>query len=311
LQGQSAELQRCCYAGPAFRRLREPAAKATQIADGEFHQAGIEVYGGEGAKTDAEVLGLCMEGVHGQGLERLEVRLGHPGLFAKLIEALDLPDGWRRRLRRHFVRQDVIDDLRQASDSDAGVARAALGEALSGLETASAVDLIEEVLALGGIEPVGGRTAEEIAARFMKRAAESAAAPSQETIALLDAYLKVKGPPDAALPKIGDLCAAAGLDAAALLGELRGLCDSAGEVADRLGLGRSAVTFDAEFGRRLEYYTGFVFEIHDPGNTALRQIAGGGRYDRLLGDLGASEPLPAVGCAVYVDRLLAATGRGA
>ncbi len=48
--------------------------------------------------------------------------------------------------------------------------------------------------------------------------------------------------------------------------------------------------------RGLAYYTGFVFEAFDRKGE-LRAIAGGGRYDDLVGKLGGSE-LPAVGFAI-------------
>ncbi len=53
------------------------------------------------------------------------------------------------------------------------------------------------------------------------------------------------------------------------------------------------VVFDASIVRGLAYYTGIVFEAFDAGRS-LRAICGGGRYDRLLSDLGGP-PTPAVG----------------
>ena len=38
------------------------------------------------------------------------------------------------------------------------------------------------------------------------------------------------------------------------------------------------------------------------------QVAGGGRYDDLLEDMGAGMSVPAVGCAIHCDRLLAVVG---
>ena len=61
---------------------------------------------------------------------------------------------------------------------------------------------------------------------------------------------------------------------------------------------------NAEFGRNLEYYSGLVFQIETSGlNDA---IAGGGRYDGLLADLGAPREVPAIGSAIHTERLLAA-----
>jgi ATP phosphoribosyltransferase regulatory subunit len=65
------------------------------------------------------------------------------------------------------------------------------------------------------------------------------------------------------------------------------------------------VIFDLGLVRDLGYYTGAVFEVYDPGLGI--PIGGGGRYDDLLGRFG--RPLPAVGFALFVERLhIALTG---
>ncbi|MBL8025582.1 MAG: histidine--tRNA ligase [Fibrobacteres bacterium] len=53
------------------------------------------------------------------------------------------------------------------------------------------------------------------------------------------------------------------------------------------------VIYDPAIVRGLAYYTGIVFEIHDTAGE-LRAMAGGGRYDNLIGLFGG-EPTPAVG----------------
>jgi ATP phosphoribosyltransferase regulatory subunit len=69
------------------------------------------------------------------------------------------------------------------------------------------------------------------------------------------------------------------------------------------GIDLSNVTFSAEFARNLDYYTGFVFEARHQGRSGDHPVIGGGRYDRLLRLLGASEDIPAVGAAIWLDRL--------
>ncbi len=64
---------------------------------------------------------------------------------------------------------------------------------------------------------------------------------------------------------------------------------------DEMGLG-GFVDFDLTIVRGLAYYTGTVFELFDAGRS-LRAIAGGGRYDGLLQQLGGVD-LPAVGFAI-------------
>lgn len=64
---------------------------------------------------------------------------------------------------------------------------------------------------------------------------------------------------------------------------------------DAMGLGRF-VEVDLGVVRGLAYYTGFVFEAFDRKGE-LRALAGGGRYDNLVGKLGYGD-LPAVGFAI-------------
>ncbi len=73
-----------------------------------------------------------------------------------------------------------------------------------------------------------------------------------------------------------------------------------------LGLDLSRVRFTAHFGRNMEYYTGFVFELWSRDSEGPVQVAGGGRYDTLLQSLGAKKPVSAIGCALRTERLLAA-----
>jgi histidyl-tRNA synthetase len=64
---------------------------------------------------------------------------------------------------------------------------------------------------------------------------------------------------------------------------------------EAMGLG-AFIQVDLGVVRGLAYYTGFVFEAFDRKGE-LRAIAGGGRYDDLVGKLGGSD-LPAVGFAI-------------
>jgi histidyl-tRNA synthetase len=64
---------------------------------------------------------------------------------------------------------------------------------------------------------------------------------------------------------------------------------------EAMGLARF-VEVDLGVVRGLAYYTGFVFEAFDRKGE-LRALAGGGRYDHLIGKLGYGE-LPAVGFAI-------------
>ena len=70
---------------------------------------------------------------------------------------------------------------------------------------------------------------------------------------------------------------------------------------------------DATIIRGLDYYTRTIFEITDTSGALGAQdaLGGGGRYDKLIEELGG-KPTPAVGFALGVERLLIASeGKGA
>jgi ATP phosphoribosyltransferase regulatory subunit len=78
------------------------------------------------------------------------------------------------------------------------------------------------------------------------------------------------------------------------------------EVLEALGISSDRVSFAARFGRNMEYYTGFVFELWSRDSEGAVQIAGGGRYDTLLEQLGAGRAVPAIGFVIRTERVLAA-----
>ncbi len=64
------------------------------------------------------------------------------------------------------------------------------------------------------------------------------------------------------------------------------------------------VAFDPALARGLDYYTGLIFEVEVDGYD-VGSIAGGGRYDNLIG-MFAGKEIPAVGFAFGFDRLMEA-----
>ena len=73
---------------------------------------------------------------------------------------------------------------------------------------------------------------------------------------------------------------------------------------DQAGL---AYEVDGRLVRGLDYYTRTVFEFHSARLGAQSQVAGGGRYDRLIELLGGP-PTPANGWAAGIERILLAIG---
>lgn len=73
----------------------------------------------------------------------------------------------------------------------------------------------------------------------------------------------------------------------------------------REGLESAGMTYevDPRLVRGLDYYTGTVFELSNDELGAQDTLAAGGRYDRLVEELGG-KPVPATGWALGTERLL-------
>jgi len=280
------------YLGPVFR------ARAGQRS--EWRQSGLESYGRSDAEAaDAEIFALAMEAAAAAGAGALDVR------FDTALNALDLPDVLRRRLRRGLAQgrslDAILDETANGSLDKAGVLAA-----LERVDHAGAKALVEDLLAIAGIATVGGRSAGEIADRFLEQASLRAgsSAPAEKREALRR-FLAVKGDPDSASRQLRALAADAKLDLAEALDAFD---QRTGFLAAR-GVEVGCCAFGAGFVRDLDYYTGFVFEAVDPKRADGRPIIGGGRYDRLARRLGAAADIPAIGAAIWIDRIAEGQGR--
>jgi len=285
--GKTAEY---CYLGPVFR---------SQVEGGERAQSGLESFGRKDAEAaDAEIFALSMEAAVDVG-GALAARLGDAGLFDSMLEALSLPNVWRRRLRRGIAEGrslSAILDRRGAS----GLAQPGVLAALESADHAGAKALVEDLLAIAGVDAVGGRTAGEIADRFLEQAALRSGEPiDPDKRKVLESYLDVIGDPDEAATRLRNLADDAKLDLDRALDAFE---RRNGFIAAR-GVALEETVFSAAFVRDFDYYTGFVFEARDAARPDVRPALGGGRYDGLARRLGASADIPAVGAAITLDRL--------
>jgi ATP phosphoribosyltransferase regulatory subunit len=270
------------YLGPIFR----------QRADGpaEFDQGGIELLALPDADAALErVIAFARAVIDIYGVAAPTIRVGDIDLFETILSACDMPDVWRPRIRARYGHPEamahLLDRLADPKPPAAGPA---------GLPTGDIADWVRELMLTNGLSLTESRAPEEIAERYLEKQALEAAHVPGPAIDLLRNYLAISGPAEKALAAIGSLGLATGIDLSAALSTARRRVT---QLHDGLG---GTVLFDAGFSPRLDYYTGITFEVTGAGGLVL---ISGGQYDRLLRRLGAPEDIPAVGCAVWVDRL--------
>ncbi|KYG97731.1 ATP phosphoribosyltransferase regulatory subunit [Bradyrhizobium sp. DOA1] len=282
------------YLGPVFRyRSGQPS---------EFLQAGIESFGRQDrAAADAEMLALALEATAAFGVGDVEIRTGDVALFNALLDALDLYPVWRRRLIKDFKRKISLEqDLERLTAATTATRSEYEGvlAALAGSDRKAALAFVTDLMSIAGTTNVGGRTTAEIADRFLEQSTLKGGALPREAITVLKRFLAISGNPDDAVAELRALTADAKLDLRAAIDQFE---SRVGFMAAR-GIDVKLARFSTAFGRGLDYYTGFEFELHHRGNGAEPLVAGG-RYDGLMTQLGSVEPIPAVGFSVWVDAL--------
>ncbi len=286
-----------CYLGPVFRHRTDGNA--------EFLQAGIESFGRpDTAAADAEMLALGLEATAGYGLTAPDIRTGDVALFAALIAALDLAPAWKRRLIKDFNRKtnlaQDLDRLVLGGNNSRPEYQGVLA-ALAGSDPKGAHALVTDLLSIAGITAVGGRSVAEIADRFLEQSALGASTKLPRDVrGLIERFLAIAGDPDEAAAELRALAADANL--AGELAPALDLLESRNGFLAARDIDLKRVHFSTAFGRGVDYYTGFVFELTDPARTGDPLVAGG-RYDGLLTRLGATAPIPAVGLSVWIERL--------
>ena len=283
-----------CYLGPVFRYRGGQAS--------EFNQAGVESFGrADRAAADAEMLALGLEATAAYGISNPDIRTGDVALFAALIEALDLYPVWKRRLIKDFNRKvSLAQDLERLTLETGKTRNEYEGvlAALAGSDRKAALALVTDLMSIAGTSNVGGRTVSEIADRFLEQSTLKGGALPRDALQLIERFLAIAGEPDDAAAQLRTLASDAKLDLNSAIDQFE---SRTGFMAAR-GIDTKAIRFSTAFGRGLDYYTGFEFELHRKGD-GTEPLVGGGRYDGLLSRLGARGPIPAVGFSIWIEAL--------
>jgi ATP phosphoribosyltransferase regulatory subunit len=276
---------RYAYEGLVFRRHLAGAPERLETGYEDIGRA-------DRALADAEAVALAAEAVRALTGAAPRIRIGDIGLFVALLEALGLPQAWRRRLRSAFGVAERLDAnlkrLAAPRETTPPVGDAEIDAAAAAHDRQALVALVAVRLEAHGHTPGAGRSAAEIAERFLNQLALRETRLEPATIRVLRDYLAIEAPLDVATGRLQEFARRSAID---LSEPIAAFAERAAALRERGADG--GVTFSAAFGRPLDYYTGLVFELGVEGAAA--PLAGGGRYDRLMEMLGAARPLPAVG----------------
>jgi ATP phosphoribosyltransferase regulatory subunit len=284
---------RYVYRGHAF----QVAVRGTGRAE-EFPEIGVEAFEpGDVPEADAEMAALAWRAASAGGRDDLTLLMGDVALFGDFIDALDVAQPLAARLKRAFSTPRRLHAELAAAGKAAGEGR--LASLLSGLSESDAAGVLEDIWALAGVEPVGGRSAAEIVHRLAERATLTAAPRlTQDQADLTRRFLAIAGSPAESVAAVGELAGGRSMaldDAAEAWRRRVSALVVAGVPADR-------IRFSAAFGRAFGFYDGVLFEIRSAALGDDQPVAAGGRYDSLPARLGANLATGAVGCMVRPGR---------
>ena len=264
------------YSGEAYRK--SPNRKDSIIRN----QIGFEILGSKNEKKDdKEIINTAIKSLSNFPYSSGTLKIGNVEIFNLLIAKLDIPKRWKLRLVRHFWREKYFNDL------------------LKRLETNSDVDptIVEvdkrryqQMLKEKQQRLIAGRTVGEILNRFNNKIKDPRRTSGGKKVSkIIKDFLKINCQVNLAAEKLNTFFKKNKIN---LSVEQNYFPISQNRLL------KLKVEFSASFGRQLEYYTGMVFKIDIREKNKNINIVNGGRYDKLIFNLGSNKQVPAVGAAL-------------
>ncbi len=264
------------YSGQAYRKSENKKDSIIR------NQIGFEIIGSQSEKIDdKEIINTSLKSLKNFKYSSGTITIGNVEIFNLLISKLDIPKRWKLRLSRHFWREDYFNDL------------------LKRLETNSDVDpTIVEVDKKRYLKMLqdnqsfifANRTIKEILERFDKKIKDPRRPSRGRNISkIIRDFLKIKCPIDKAAFELNKFFRKYKINL---------VVDQKYFPISKNKISKLNVVFSTSFGRQLEYYTGMVFKIDIRSKSRIINCCNGGRYDKLISDLGSKKQTPAVGAAL-------------
>ena len=267
------------YSGEAYRKSQNRKDSIIR------NQIGFEIIGSKNEKIDdKEIINTAIKSLSNLSYSSGTLKIGNVEIFNLLISKLDIPKRWKLRLSRHFWREKYFNDL------------------LKRLETNSDVDptIVEidkkryqKMLKDKQENIVAGRSIAEVLKRFNNKIKDPRRAiRGKKASKIIKDFLNINCPINKTAKKLNSFFKK---------NKINLIIDQKYFPISQNKLSKLNVEFSASFGRELEYYTGMVFKIDIKNKSKKINIINGGRYDKLIFDLGSKKQVPAVGAALNLN----------
>ena len=267
------------YNGQAYRKSQNK--KNSIIRD----QIGFEIIGSKDEKNDdKEIITTSLKSLQNFKYSSGTLTIGNVEIFNLLISKLDIPKRWKLRLLRHFWREEYFNDLLKRLETNSDV-----DPTIVEIDKKRYFKMLNEDLS----KVIAGRSISEILKRFDNKIRDPRGAKKGENISkIIKEFLKIKCPINKAANELNKFFKK---------NKINLIVDQKYFPVSDNKISKLNVVFSASFGRQLEYYTGMVFKIDITSKSKNRNIINGGRYDKLISDLGYKNQVAAVGAALNLN----------
>ena len=267
------------YSGQAYRKSQNK--KDSIIRD----QVGFEIIGSKDEKNDdKEIINTSLKSLQNIKYTSGTLTIGNVEIFNLLISKLDIPKRWKLRLSRHFWREKYFNDLLKRLETNSDV-----DPTIVEIDKKRYFKMLNEDLS----KVVAGRSIDEILKRFDNKIRDPRGTKKGENVSkIIKEFLKIKCPINKAASELNKFFKK---------NKINLVVDQKYFPVSENKISKLNVIFSASFGRQLEYYTGMVFKIDINSKSKNRNIINGGRYDKLISDLGSKKQVAAVGAALNLN----------
>ena len=267
------------YSGQAYRKSQNKKDSIIR------NQIGFEILGSKDEKNDdKEIINTSLKSLQNIKYSSGTLTIGNVEIFNLLISKLDIPKRWKLRLSRHFWREKYFNDLLKRLETNSDV-----DPTIVEIDKKRYFKMLKEDLS----KFIAGRSINEILKRFDNKIRDPRGASKGKNVSqIIKNFLRIKCPINKAASELNKFFKK---------NKINLVVDQKYFPTSKNKISKLNVVFSASFGRQLEYYTGMVFKIDIKSKSKDRNIINGGRYDKLISDLGSKKQIPAVGAALNLS----------
>ena len=290
-----------CYSGPVFRSSEESSNNSI-----ELNQSGIEIIFSEKNlnninEMDTYILKTAEDTMCQLKIDNYKIKIGSIKLFNQFINKLELPTRWKQRLVRHFFRRKYFESLLERLSDGVGYddeKKLSILKEKFNINNSSDKNL-KDLIISQNFKSFGKRTVEEIINRFqLKSLNVISKRDGKKYVDLINSFLNLRSNFAEFPLMLREFTKSHNiLSFESEIAEMENLVNI---VSERSNIDK--YYFDNDFGHSIEFYDGIMFEIYNSDERI--ELISGGRYDKLLVDLGSKKNLSAVGFATNNNNII-------